>query len=113
MSGDELPRRRAPWLVVVVLLPMLGVAWWIRGQVVEDYQELKAFCSATHRGEPWPHVQQRADGHGWAFVRQSPQGRTPEEWLCERDFWSYRAGCVVVLEDGRVTGTRFAELPKK
>ena len=100
-------------LVVVVLAPMLAFGWWLRGQVLDDYAEFKAFCAATHRGEPWPHVQERAQAHDWSFVRQSRTGAEPEEWLSERDFLSYRAGCVVVLEKGRVVTTRFAELPKK
>ena len=93
---------------------MLGFAWWLRGQILNDYAEFKAFCGATHRGETWAHVQERAAPHDWAKVRQSREGALPEEWLWEREFFSYRAGCVVELDNqGRVLKTRFAELPKK
>ena len=96
-------------LVAVVLV--LGGAFWLRDRVMSDYRVFQGFCSATHVGETWEHVQERATAKGWVFVRQSPQGKPSEEWLAQVDFWSYRAGCVVVVAKGRVIGTRFAELP--
>ncbi len=113
MSDDEAPRRGGPWLAVLGLGFLLSAGWWLRGQVLGDAATFKAFCGASHPGEPWQHVQDRAAEHGWGFVRQSREGQQPEEWLAEVDFWSYRAGCVVVLAKGRVVSTRFAELPKR
>lgn len=98
-------------MALVAIVGVLGLAGWLRGRVMADYRAFQGFCHATHPGEPWAHVQERAEAKGWGFVRQSPQGRPSEEWLCQVDLWSYRAGCVVVVEKGRVTGTRFAELP--
>ncbi len=109
---DEGHRRRGPWLVLVGLLPLLAFAWWLRGQVLGDATTFIAYCNATHPGEAWSHAQERAAAHEWTFVRQSPQGREPEEWLAQLDFWSYRAGCVVTVAKGRVVRTHFAELPK-
>ena len=109
--SDEYQRRRAPFLALFPLIALLGVAWWIRSQVIEDSRAFKAFCDATHPGETWEHVQERAARKEWSFVRQSPQGRAPEEWLCQVEMWSYRAVCVVTLAKGRVVATKFAELP--
>jgi hypothetical protein len=109
--NEEVSRRRAPVVALAAMLGMLGLAAWLRGRVMDDYRSFQGFCNATHVGETWEHVQARAEAKGWGFVRQSPQGRPPEEWLAQVDFWSYRAGCVVVVAKGRVTGTRFAELP--
>lgn len=98
-------------LALLPLAALLGVAWWIRAQVIEDSRAFKAFCDATHVGETWAHVQERAASKEWSFVRQSPQGRPTEEWLCQVELWSYRAGCVVTIAKGRVIEKRFAELP--
>lgn len=106
--SDEYQRRRGPWLALVALLGLLGFGGWLRGQVVEDSRAFKGFCDATHPGETWEHVQERAAAKGWGFVRQ---GKQPEEWLCQVEMWSYRAGCVVTVAKGRVIATRFAELP--
>lgn len=111
MSDDEVLRRRAPFAALAAVLLVLGGAAWLRSRVMEDYRAFQGFCNATHVGETWDHVQERAAAKGWGFVRQSPQGKPVEEWLAQVDFWSYRAGCVVVVAKGRVTGTRFAELP--
>ncbi|MFO0594682.1 MAG: hypothetical protein U0228_05245 [Myxococcaceae bacterium] len=112
-TSDEVARRRAPWLGVVPLVVLLAVAWFIRSQALEEYGRFKAFCSATHGGETFEHVKERASEHGWAFVRQSREGAEPQEWLAELNTWTYRAGCVVVLKQNRVVTTRLGELPKK
>ena len=109
--SDEYQRRRAPFLALLPLLALIGFAWWMRAQVIEDSRAFKAFCDATHPGETWEHVQERAAGTGCTFVRQSQQGRGPEEWLCQVELWSYKAGCVVTIAKGRVVNTKFAELP--
>ena len=111
MSDDEYQRRRGPWLALVALAGLLGFGLWLRGQVIDDSRAFQAFCNATHVGETWEHVQSRAAAKDWGFVRQSKQGQPSEEWLCQVDIWSYRAGCVVTVARGRVIATRFAELP--
>ncbi|MDP1830210.1 MAG: hypothetical protein Q8L48_43500 [Archangium sp.] len=120
--SDEYQRRRGPLLALVALLGLLGFGVWLRGRVIEDARTFKAFCDATHVGETWEHVQERAAAKGWGFVRQS-KTRTAaassgtlretagDEWLCQVEMWSYRAGCVVTVAKGRVIATRFAELP--
>lgn len=112
MSDDEVSRRRAPFLGVVGLVALLAGAWWMRSQALDDYERFRAFCGASHPGEEWGHVQARAAERGWGFQRHSREGERPEEWLAQYDFWSYRAGCVVTLDKGRVVRTRLAELPK-
>jgi hypothetical protein len=109
--SDELQRRRAPFLALLPLLGLLGFGLWLRAQVIEDSRAFQAFCSATHVGETWEHVQERAAAKDWGFVRQSPQGKPTEEWLCQVELWSYHAGCVVTVAKGRVIDKRFAELP--
>ena len=109
--SDEYQRRRGPWMALVALLAVLGFGAWLRGEVIDDSKAFAAFCSATHVGETWEHVQERAATRGWGFVRQSPQGRPTEEWLCQVELWSYRAGCVVTVARGRVIDKKFAELP--
>lgn len=109
--SDEYQRRRGPFLALAALLGLLGFGFWLRGQVGEDARAFKAFCDATHPGETFEHVEERAATKGWGFVRQSKQGQPTQEWLCQVDLWSYRAGCVVTVAKGRVTGTRFSELP--
>jgi hypothetical protein len=111
VSDDEALRRRGPFLVLIPLLVILALGLWLRSRVLEDYRAFQGFCNATHVGETWAHVQERASAKGWGFVRQSKQGLPSEEWLAQVDFWSYRAGCVVIVSKGRVIGTRFAELP--
>lgn len=111
MSDDEVLRRRAPFVALAAVVGVLGFGLWLKGQVSEDARAFQAFCSATHRGETWEHVQERAAAKGWGFVRQSPQGGPVEEWLARVELWSYHAGCVVTVARGRVTQTRFAELP--
>ena len=109
--SDEYQRRRGPFLAVAALLAVLGFGLWLRGQVAEDARAFQAFCSATHPGETWEHVQERAAAKGWEYVRQNQQGGPVEEWLVRVEMWSYHAGCVVTVARGRVTQTRFAELP--
>lgn len=111
MSEDEVPRRRLPFLAAAVLVVGGLLAWWGVRHVGAEYATFKNFCNATHGGEPWPHVKERAASHGWSPVRQSPEGRQPEEWLFVHEFSSYRAGCVVTLAKGRVVTTRLGELP--
>lgn len=111
MSDDEVLRRRAPLLALAAVGCVLGFGLWLRGQVAEDARAFQAFCSATHPGETWEHVQERAAAKGWEYLRQSRQGGPVEEWLVRVEMWSYHAGCVVTVARGRVTQTRFAELP--
>ena len=109
--SDEYQRRRVAWIAIVPLLGVLGMGLWVRSHVIEDARAFQAFCGATHVGETWEHVQERATTKGWGFVRQSKQGQPAEEWLCQAEMWSYKAGCVVTVAKGRVIATRFAELP--
>lgn len=111
MSDDEVFRRRAPFAAVAAIAAVVGVGVVLRNGISERYEALKAFCGATHAGEPWPHVQERAAGKGYEFVRQSRAGDKQEEWLAQVELGGDRAGCVVVLEKGRVVNTRFGELP--
>ncbi len=111
MSDDEYQRRQGPWIAVVALLALLGFGMWLRGREIADGVAFQAFCNATHVGETWEHVQERAAAKEWGFVRQSKQGQPSEEWLCQVDMWSYRASCVVTVAKGRVIATRFAEPP--
>jgi hypothetical protein len=95
--------------VLAPLLALLAAGLWLRAEITEDERAFRAFCSATHVGETWEHVQERAAANDWAFVRQSPQGKPTEEWLSQVElFWSYRAGCVVTVAKGRVIDRRFA-----
>lgn len=112
MSDDEYQRRQGPWIAVVAIVAVLCFGLWLRGRVIDDAITFQNFCKATHVGETWEHVQERAAAHEWGFVRQSKQGLPSEEWLCRVEMWSYQAGCVVTVAKGRVIGTRFAELPK-
>ncbi len=108
--SDEYQRRRGPFLALLPLLVLVAVGFWLRGQLIEDSREFKAFCSATHVGETWEHVLERAAAKGWGFVRQSQQGKPPEEWLCQIELlWSYQARCVVTVAKGRVIDKRFAD----
>jgi hypothetical protein len=104
VSDDEVARRRAPGLAVVGLVVLVAAALVMRSRVQGRFASFSAFCNATHPGETWEHVQQRARPQGWTWVKQSPT-----EWLVEFDEWSYRAGCVVTV-DGRqrVMRTRLA-----
>ena len=77
------------------------------GSFVKSWALSEFFCVTMSR---WPC--ERADAHGWAFVRQSREGADPQEWLARVEQWSYRAGCVVEVSKGRVRRTRFAELPR-
>jgi hypothetical protein len=111
VSDDEVFRRRAPFAALAAIAFVLGLGFFLKDQISSRYRELKAFCSATHAGEPWPHVQERAAAKGYEFVRQSRAGEKREEWLVQLELGGDRAGCVVVLEKGRVVDTRFGELP--
>lgn len=109
---DEVARRGSPGLAVLALVLLVAAGWWLYGRMKADFNAFEAFCGATHPGEPWEHVQARAAEHDWAFVRQSREGREPQEWLARAEQWSYHAGCVVEVSKGRVVRTRFAELPR-
>ncbi|MFZ5443999.1 MAG: hypothetical protein ACOZQL_28605 [Myxococcota bacterium] len=109
---EEVARGRSPGLALLALVLLLGGGAWLYGRMQTDLAAFRAFCSATHAGETWEHVQARAAEHDWSFVRQSREGAQPEEWLARVEQWTYRAGCVVELSKGRVTRTRFAELPR-
>lgn len=111
MSDDEVLRRRAPFVALAAVGCVLAFGLWLRGRVTEDARVFQAFCSATHPGEAWEHVQERAAARGWGFVRQNQRGGPVDEWLCQVELWSYHAGCVVTVAKGRVTQTHFAELP--
>ncbi|HEY0881356.1 MAG TPA: hypothetical protein VGD87_07490 [Archangium sp.] len=111
MSDDEVLRRRAPFAALAAIIVVIAGGVVLKNAISDRYGELKAFCSATHGGEPWPHVQERAAGKGYEFVRQSREGAKQEEWLTQIELGGDRAGCVVVLEKGRVVNTRFGELP--
>lgn len=111
MSDDEVLRRRAPFAALVGIVGVVALAWYLYRDILEDYRAFEGFCGATHVGEPWEHVQERAAAKGWSFVRQSRAGGPKEEWLTQVELWSYRAGCVVEISRGRVVAKRFAELP--
>lgn len=111
MSDDEVLRRRAPFMALVGIVGVVAIAAYLRHGFIEDYGAFEGFCGATHVGEPWEHVQERAAAKGWSFVRQSRAGAPKEEWLAQVELWGFRAGCVVELSRGRVVGRRFAELP--
>ena len=111
MSDDDPWRRRAPGLAALGLIALVGGAFVMRQRVLDEYKTFAAFCGATHAGEEWGHVQERAASHGWSFEKRSREGVQPEEWVTELESFSYRSACVVTLAKGRVVRTRVAGLP--
>jgi hypothetical protein len=74
---------------------------------------VKSFCAATHAGEPWTHVLDRARKADLEFVRANASTEKTEEWLAVKESFSDRFGCRVMVVKGRVTDTRTGAMPSE
>lgn len=101
------------WLVLFLLgaVPMLWYGYTIYVERDEAAERLKSFCDATHGGESWPHVQERAARAGLSFVRANASTSKEEEWLAIKDAFTFRYGCRVTVVKGLVVKTSAGELP--
>lgn len=101
------------WLVLFLLgaVPVVYGAFHIINSRSELKEEVRRFCQATHAGEPWSHVLDRARKIELEFQRANASQEKVEEYLAAKQSFSQRFGCRVFVEKGKVTDTRFGEMP--
>ena len=103
------------WLVLFLIgvVPLLYGGYYIISSRDEMVENLKHFCGATHAGEPWPHVLERARKADLEFLRANASTEKVEEWMAKKESFGKRWGCRVFVQKGLVTETRTGELPSE
>lgn len=99
------------WIFLLGVVPIGYGAIHVISSREEMVENIKRFCQATHAGEPWPHVLERAKKAELEFQRANASTEKQEEWLAAQQSFSQRYGCRVVVVKGLVTDTRVGELP--
>jgi hypothetical protein len=98
-------------LFLLGVVPIVWGAFHIISSREEMVESVKRFCGATHAGEPWTHVLDRAKKAELEFQRANASTEKTEEWLAAKQAFSQRYGCRVMVAKGLVTDTRTGELP--
>lgn len=103
------------WLLLFLLGTglLVGGGAWILGSRADARAAVDGLCQATHAGEPWAHVQERAGPLGLAFVRANARTERVEEYLAWKDTLAERYGCRVAVEGGVVRWAKAGELPRE
>ena len=103
------------WFVLFLLgsVPIVWGAYHIVTSRAEMVEKVKTFCQATHAGEPWSHVLDRAKEQQLEFVRANAATEKTEEWLTDAESFSDRYGCRVMVSKGMVINTNAGALPPR
>jgi hypothetical protein len=98
-------------LFLLGVVPIIFGAVHIYTSQNDLVDQMKGFCSATHAGEPWPHVAERATKAEMEFFRANASTEKLEEWLVVKQVYSKKWGCRVYLDkNGVVKDSKAAEM---